>query len=42
LNKKLRNKTYTPNVLSYAVGEKSGEMIICREVAREAGPRATA
>ena len=33
LNMSLRNKTYTPNVLSYAVGERSGEIIICRAVA---------
>jgi probable rRNA maturation factor len=35
LNKKLRGKTYTPNVLSYEVGQKSGEILICPEVARE-------
>ncbi|MFA6278495.1 MAG: rRNA maturation RNase YbeY [Candidatus Paceibacterota bacterium] len=29
LNKKLRDKTYIPNVLSYTVGEKSGEIFIC-------------
>lgn len=29
LNKQLRGKTYTPNVLSYAVGKKSGEIFIC-------------
>ncbi len=31
LNKKLRKKTYTPNVLSYQVGDRSGEVIICLE-----------
>ncbi|MEK7604464.1 MAG: rRNA maturation RNase YbeY [Patescibacteria group bacterium] len=34
LNTSLRKKTYTPNVLSYVVGEKSGEIIICPSVAR--------
>ena len=29
LNKKLRGKSYTPNVLSYVVGDRSGEIIIC-------------
>lgn len=29
LNEKLRGKTYTPNVLSYAVGKKNGEIFIC-------------
>ncbi len=33
LNKKLRRKSYAPNVLSYAVGKKSGEIIICPAVA---------
>lgn len=32
LNKQLRNKTYVPNVLSYRVGEKSGEILICKDV----------
>lgn len=32
LNKKLRNKDYVPNVLSYEVGPKSGEIIICLDV----------
>ncbi|MBI3572328.1 rRNA maturation RNase YbeY [Candidatus Kaiserbacteria bacterium] len=37
LNKKLRGKNYTPNVLSYQAGEKSGEVIIClREAGRQA------
>jgi rRNA maturation RNase YbeY len=31
LNKKLRNKDYVPNVLSYEVGKKSGEVIICMD-----------
>lgn len=31
LNKKLRNKDYVPNVLSYEVGKKSGEIIICMD-----------
>ena len=29
LNKQLRGKTYTPNVLSYVVGNRSGEIFIC-------------
>lgn len=29
LNERLRGKSYVPNVLSYALGEKSGEVIIC-------------
>lgn len=29
LNKKMRGKTYIPNVLSYPLGNKSGEIIIC-------------
>jgi len=29
LNKKLRGKSYIPNVLSYKVGNKSGEIFIC-------------
>ncbi len=33
LNKKLRKKAYAPNVLSYKVGKRSGEIIICPEVA---------
>ncbi len=37
LNKQLRNKDYIPNVLSYVVGEKSGEIIIClSEAAKQA------
>ena len=37
LNKKLRGKKYIPNVLSYALGKKSGEIIICqREADRQA------
>ena len=34
LNKALRNKTYIPNVLSYESGKKSGEIIICLQVAK--------
>ncbi len=33
LNIALRKKDYVPNVLSYEVGKKSGEIIICLEVA---------
>ena len=38
LNKKLRGKTYTPNVLSYVVGKKHGEVLICKAVARKEAP----
>lgn len=31
LNQELRNKSYVPNVLSYEVGKKSGEIIICMD-----------
>ncbi len=37
LNIKLRKKNYVPNVLSYVVGNKSGEILIClSEVAKQA------
>lgn len=35
LNKTLRRKSYAPNVLSFSVGKKSGEIIICPEVAKK-------
>ena len=35
LNTRLRNKTYVPNVLSYTVGKKSGEIIICKDVLKK-------
>jgi rRNA maturation RNase YbeY len=38
LNVQLRKKTYVPNVLSYAVGEKSGEIFICLEEAERQAP----
>src|SRR5665213_393494 len=38
LNRKLRGKSYTPNVLSYPVGPKHGEILICREVAKKQAP----
>jgi len=38
LNKVLRDKTYTPNVLSYRVGNKSGEIIICPAIAERQAP----
>ncbi len=38
LNKQLRNKSYVPNVLSYEVGKKSGEIIICPSVAKKQAP----
>ncbi|MGD0328785.1 MAG: rRNA maturation RNase YbeY [Minisyncoccia bacterium] len=37
LNERLRGKIYTPNVLSYALSEKSGEIFICpREAEKQA------
>ncbi len=38
LNRTLRKKTYEPNVLSYATGTKSGEVIICLAVAQKQAP----
>src|SRR3989338_8698513 len=38
LNKKLRKKNYTPNVLSYQVGESHGEILICKDIARTQAP----
>lgn len=38
LNKKLRGKTYTPNVLSYRLGTKSGEIFICPTEAAKQAP----
>lgn len=38
LNVRLRNKTYTPNVLSYALGEKTGEIFICLHEAAKQAP----
>lgn len=38
LNERLRRKTYVPNVLSYAVGEKNGEIFICLAQARKQAP----
>lgn len=35
LNKTYRNKTYTPNTLSFSLSKKSGEIIICRSAARK-------
>lgn len=34
LNQSLRGKDYVPNVLSYAVGKRNGEVVICLEVAK--------
>lgn len=38
LNVQLRKKTYVPNVLSYKVGERSGEIIICLSEAAKQAP----
>jgi rRNA maturation RNase YbeY len=39
LNIRLRGKSYVPNVLSYATGSRSGEIIVCLEEARKQAPR---
>src|SRR3989344_5268353 len=38
LNRTLRGKSYVPNVLSYATGNASGEIIICLAVAKRQAP----
>ncbi|PIR83353.1 rRNA maturation RNase YbeY [Candidatus Kaiserbacteria bacterium CG10_big_fil_rev_8_21_14_0_10_56_12] len=38
LNVRLRGKSYTPNVLSYALDKQSGEIIICLPEARRQAP----
>ncbi|MCR4333921.1 MAG: rRNA maturation RNase YbeY [Patescibacteria group bacterium] len=38
LNKQLRGKGYVPNVLSYALNKKSGEIIICPAEAKKQAP----
>lgn len=38
LNKQLRRKSYVPNVLSYPVGKKSGEIVICLSEAKRQAP----
>ena len=38
LNEQLRKKTYVPNVLSYTVGEKNGEIIICLSEVKKQAP----
>ena len=38
LNKRLRNKAYVPNVLSYVAGKKNGEIIICLSEAHKQAP----
>lgn len=38
LNESLRKKTYTPNVLAYEAGKKSGEIILCLAVAKVEAP----
>jgi probable rRNA maturation factor len=38
LNMQLRKKSYTPNVLSYSLGEKSGEVFICLTEAEKQAP----
>jgi rRNA maturation RNase YbeY len=41
LNIQLRKKSYIPNVLSYALGEKSGEIFICLAEAEKQAPAHT-
>ena len=38
LNMQLRKKSYTPNVLSYTLGEKNGEVFICLAEAAKQAP----
>ncbi len=38
LNEQLRAKSYVPNVLSYEVGAKSGEILICLAEAEKQAP----
>jgi probable rRNA maturation factor len=38
LNVQLRRKSYVPNVLSYALGEESGEIVICPAEAKRQAP----
>ena len=38
MNEVLRKKDYVPNVLSYETGKKSGEILICLEVAKKQAP----
>ncbi len=33
LNREYRKKTYVPNVLSFPLGEKTGELYLCPEIA---------
>ncbi len=35
LNKRMRGKTYVPNVLSYALDKRSGEIVICLTEAKK-------
>ncbi|MFA5996234.1 MAG: rRNA maturation RNase YbeY [Candidatus Paceibacterota bacterium] len=41
LNQQLRKKSYTPNVLSYAPGQTSGEIFICLQEAERQAPSHT-
>jgi rRNA maturation RNase YbeY len=38
LNQQLRQKSYTPNVLSYALGKENGEIFICLHEAAKQAP----
>ncbi len=38
MNVTLRKKDYIPNVLSYESGDRSGEIVICLEVAKRQAP----
>jgi len=39
LNKKYRNKTYTPNILSFPVDETLGEIFLCVPVLKQAAKK---
>ncbi len=38
LNVSLRGKSYVPNVLSYELGNKSGEIVICLPIVKKQAP----
>ena len=38
MNMQLRDKDYVPNVLSYESGNKSGEIVICLQIAKKQAP----
>lgn len=38
-NKKYRQKSYVPNVLSFPLSDNAGEIIICPQIARREAPK---